>query len=43
MIAAENVYNAKRATMNSDEWAKWAAANPKAAELLAQVEKIING
>lgn len=42
MIAAENVYHAKRANMNSDSWADWAKNNPKAADLLAEVEKLVN-
>lgn len=43
MIAAENVYKALRSRTNSDDWAKWASDNKRAAELLAHVEKIING
>lgn len=43
MYAAENIYNAKIANMNSDNWAEWARRNKQVAELLAKVEKMING
>lgn len=40
MTAAENVYNAKRARDNSEEWAAWAENNPEAAKLLVRAETI---
>ena len=43
MIAAENIYKAKQANIHSENWAEWAKDNPRLAESLAQVEKIING
>lgn len=43
MIAAENIYNAFVSRAKSDSWTEWAKRNEKAAELLARIERMING
>lgn len=42
MNVAKNVYNAKKSRSKAEDWTKWTRENPKAAELLVEVERIID-